>query len=150
MNQEKFQQSLQQDLLTVLCHDDKNGKAVSKIVAANFFEGDYRIICERALLFWQQHDKAPKQHIADLLADILEDDRDRRGQTYRRILIQMFEVKDQINVEFVLRSMTQFIRMQRAKEVILQSAEQLDAQGIGGLENVENILQNFLRERSIV
>jgi len=148
MNQERFTVSLQQDLLTILCHDDKHGKSVSKIVAANFFEGDYRIIVERALLFWQQHDKAPKQHIADLLADILEDDRDRRGQTYRRILIQMFEVKDQINVEFVLRSMTQFIRMQRAKEVILQSAEQLDARGIGGLEDVESLLHGFLRERS--
>ena len=27
MNQERFTVSLQQDLLTVLCHDDKNGKA---------------------------------------------------------------------------------------------------------------------------
>lgn len=149
MNQEKFALSLQQDLITLLVHSDDHGKTVARIINPNFFEGDYRNIADKALNFWQQHNKAPKQHIADLLSDILEDTQDRRGQTYRRILVQMIEVKDQINVDFVLRSMDQFIRMQRAKEVILQSAEQLDSRGINGLVDVESLLQNFLREKSI-
>ena len=148
MNQEKFIVSLQQDLVTLLVNSDQYGKSISKIVSPNYFEGDYRTIVERTLLFWQQHNSAPKQHIADLLADILEDKNDRRSSTYRRILVQMIEVKDQINADFVLRSMDQFIRMQRAKEIILQSAEQLDARGINGLQDVESLLHNFLRERT--
>ena len=143
---EKFAISLQQDLVTLLCHSDEHGKSVARIVNATFFEGDYRIIVERALSFWEQHKVAPKQHIADLLSNILEDPKDRRSLTYRRILIQMLEIKDQINVDFVLRSMNQFIRMQRAKEIILQSAEQLDARGINGLEDVESLLNGFLKE----
>jgi replicative DNA helicase len=146
MNQEKFAVSLQQDLITLLVHSDQYGKSVAKVVGSNFFEGDYRTIVEKALSFWEQHKAAPKQHIADLLSDILEDSADRRGQTYRRILVQMLEVKDQINPDFVLRSMNQFIRMQRAKEVILQAAEQLDSRGIAGLGDVESILRRFLLE----
>lgn len=149
MNEEKIALSLQQDLISLLCHDDQNGKVISKTIASNYFEGDYKTIVDRALSFWQQHNVAPKQHIADLLSDILEDKNDRRGQTYRRILVQMIEVKDQINVDFVLRSMNQFIRMQRAKEIILQSAEQLDQRGINGLVDVELLLYNFLRERNL-
>lgn len=146
MNNEKLAVSLQQDLLTLTCHDNEHGKIISKTVSSTLFEGDYRTIFERALAFWQQHNVAPKQHIADLLADILEDKQDRRGQTYQRILVQMIEVKDLINIEFVLRSMNQFIRMQRAKEIILQSAEQLDARGINGLGDVENLIRRFLLE----
>lgn len=146
MSDEKFAISLQQDLVTLLCHSDEFGKTVSKTVSSVYFEGDYRNIADKALQFWQQHNVAPKQHIADLLSDILEDDQDRRGQTYRRILVQMIEIKDQINVDFVLRSMNQFIRMQRAKEVILQSAEQLDARGINSLPDVENLIRKFLLE----
>lgn len=146
MADEKFAISLQQDLITLLVHSDQHGKSVAKTISANFFEGDYRNIVERALEFWKNHNVAPKQHIADLLADILEDDHDRRGQTYRRILVQMLEIKDQINIDFVLRSMGQFIRMQRAKEIIIQSAEQLDARGIGSLSDVENLLRSFLIE----
>lgn len=147
MNEEKFQKSLQEDLLTLLCHSDQHGRSISKIVSGALFEGDFRNIADKALAFWKQHNVAPKQHIADLLSDILDDLQDRRATTYRRILVQMIEVKDQINVDFVLRSMDQFIRMQRAKEIIIQSAEQLDARGINGLPDVESLLHSFLLER---
>jgi len=145
---EKFALSLQQDLLTLLCHSDEHGRVVAKIVSPELFEGDYRNIADQALEFWQQYNTAPKQHTADLLSDILNDKHDRRGQTYSRILIQMIEVKDQINIDFVLRSMNQFIRLQRAKETILKVAEGLDAQGINGLPEAENALRDFLKEQS--
>lgn len=146
MSEERFAISLQQDLITLICHDDEHGKTISKTVSPDLFEGDYRVIVERALPFWQEHGQAPKAHIADLLSDILNDKQDRRRSTYQRVLVQMIEMKDQINVQFVLRSMTQFIRMQRAKEVILQSADRLDSQGINGLKEVEGLLRNFLLE----
>lgn len=150
VNQERFTRSLQEDLITLTVYSDEHGKTITKFVKSSFFEGDFRIIFEKALDFWQQHNVAPKQHIADLLSDILEDKQDRRGQTFRRILVEMMEVKDQINADYVLRSMNQFIRMQRTKEIILQSAEQLDSQGIHGLEGVESILHGFLREKAQV
>jgi hypothetical protein len=149
MNVERFALSLQQDLITILVHSDQHGKSVARIVNAQFFEGDYKIIVEKALQFWQQHNAAPKQHIADLLSDILEDKQDRRGQTFRRILVEMYEVKDQINVDFVLRSMNQFIGMQKFKAVTLQGAEIVDARGINGFEEAKNIWREFLREDNI-
>lgn len=146
MADEKFAISLQQDLITLLCHDDEHGKTIAKTVDSTLFEGDYRTIVERALPFWKEYNKAPKEHIADLLSDILEDKQDRRRVTYQRVLVQMIEMKDQINVDFVLRSMTQFIRMQRAKEIILQAADQLDSRGINGLQDVEGLLRGFINE----
>lgn len=144
----RFVLSLQQDLLTLLTHSDEHGRVVSKTVLPELFEGDYRNMAEKALAFWEQYNVAPKQHIADLLSDILNDKHDRRGQTYRNILVQMIEVKDQINVDFVLRSMHQFIRLQSAKATILRVAENLDAQGINGLQEAENQLRSFLIESS--
>jgi hypothetical protein len=146
MNQDRFAVSLQQDLLTILCWSDDHGKTVAKIVSANLFEGDFRTIAQRAIDFWQSHNTAPKQHIADLLADILEDPADRRAATYRRILVQMLEVKDQINTDFVLKSMGSHVRVQQAKGVILQSAEKLDALGINGIRDVESLWRDFLKE----
>ena len=148
MNSDKLATSLQQDLLTLLTWSDEHGKTVAKTVTADLFEGDFRTIATKAIDFWQQYNTAPKQHIADLLSSILEDKQDRRGQTYQRILVQMIEVKDQINVDFVLRSMNQHVRVQKAKGVILEVAERLDARGINGLEDVESLLHAFLRERS--
>jgi len=145
---DKFAVSLQQDLITLVCHSDTHGSTIVKLVPSNLFEGDYRTIYERASEFWKQYNTAPKQHIADLLTDILNDKHDRRGQTYSRILVQMIEVKDQINVDFVLRSMNQFIRLQRAKETILKVAENLDARGINGLQEAENELRDFLLEQN--
>lgn len=149
MNQERFALALQQDLVTLLCHSDEHGNIVAKTVSSTLFEGDYRVIADRALEFWKQHSKAPKQHIADLLADILEDKNDRRGQTYRRILVQMIEVKDQINIDFVLRSMNQFIGVQQFKTVTLQGAELVDARGINGFEEAKSLWREFLREQNV-
>lgn len=146
MSQDRFAFSLQQDLLTVLCHSDEHGKIVAKTITPNLFEGDYRVVAEKALDFWKQYDVAPKQHIADLLSHILEDKQDRRAPTFRRILIQMLEVKDQINVDYVLRSMGNHIEMMRAKMTILEAAEKIDAQGLVGLQQAKELMRTFLGE----
>ena len=146
---EKLAVSLQQDLLTLLVHDDQHGRTISKLVPAELFEGDYRTIAENAIDFWSAHDKAPKQHIVDLLANILEDKSDRRAPTYRRILLQMYEVKDQINTEFVLGQADAFVWVQRAKLEILSAAEKLDSRGIEAREEVASQLGGFLKDRTL-
>jgi DnaB-like helicase C terminal domain len=148
VSQDKFARSLQEDLLTLLVHSEQHGKTISKIVKADLFEGDYRIFSERALLFWQEHNAPPRQHIADLLSNILEDKHDRRGPVYCRIIDQMDTNKDQINADYVLRSMGQFIRMQRFKAVGLEAFERVDAGGIEGLKIAEGLLRDFLNEQT--
>ena len=145
MNQDKFAQSLQEDLLSLLVHSDEHGKVIARTIPANLFEGDYRHIASKALDFWTQYNAAPKQHIADLLSDILEDKQDRRRATYQRILVQMIEVLPQINVNYVLRSMGDHIEEMRFKAIILEAAEKIDAQGHNGIREAKNLFQNFLR-----
>lgn len=149
MAEEKFAASLQQDLLTLLCWNDESGKTVAKTISANLFEGDYRVIAEKAIDFWKQYNTAPKEHIADLLSDIIDDLGDRRNQTYRRILVQMIEMKDKVNVEFVLRSMTSHIREAHARIMVLDVAEQLDARGAQALPDVEALMRGFLNETKV-
>lgn len=144
-----FARSLQENLLTLLVHSEAHGKIISKVIPVNLFEGDYRLIGERALAYWQQYDQPPKLHIADLLADILEDSHDRRGQTYRRILVQMFEMKDQINPDYALRSMQDFIGVQSWKGNLIEVAEFLDARGVNGLEEFKGKLRNLLNEKDV-
>ena len=150
MVDQRFALNLQQDIVTLLCYSDQHGKTIARSIDTNLLEGDFRTVAERALDFWKKHNVAPKQHIADLFTDILESKHDRRAGTYRRLLIAMSEVQATINADFVLRSMDEFIRMQRAKTIILKSAEQLDARGINGLQDVESMLNSFLRERSTI
>jgi hypothetical protein len=147
VNQEKFAVSLQQDLITLLVHNDQYGRTLAKLVTPSLFEGDYRIIADRAISFWKEHSAPPKQHIADILSDILESKHDRRAPLYHRTLEQMEESKDQINADFVLRTVDQFIRSQRTKEVILEVSEKIDSKGYLAQEEVEGILYSFLRER---
>lgn len=146
---DNFAKSLQENILTLLVHSDEHGRIISKVIPVNLFEGDYRLVGERALAYWQQYDRPPKLHIADLLADILEDVHDRRGQTYRRILVQMFEMKDQIDPEYALRSMQGFIGVQSWKGNLIEVAEFLDARGVNGLQEFKDKLRNLLNEPDI-
>lgn len=146
MSNERFQLSLQQDLLTLSVHSDEHGSTIIKLVSPEYFEGDYRTIYERVVSYWKQYGSAPKQHIADLLSDILDNKQDHRKQTYRNILVQMMEVKDQINPQFVLNNMNMFIRIQRMKSVILESAEQLESKGVNGIAEVETLWHGFLKD----
>ena len=148
MADDRFAINLQQDIVSLLCYSDQHGKTIARTIDVNLMEGDFRTITERTLEFWKKYNVAPKQHVADLFTDILESKHDRRAGTYRRLLIAMSEVQATINADFVLRSMDEFIRMQRAKSVILKAAEQLDARGINGLQETEDLLNSFLRERS--
>src|ERR1700683_3246461 len=120
--------TLQQNIITLLCHDDVNGKVVANLVAPELFEGDYRTIAEKAVAYWTQYKEAPKKaHTGDLVSDILQDPHNRKAQTYRRILIDMLQLSESINAEYVLGQLRNFIRAQKLKAMILRSAEQIAA-----------------------
>lgn len=78
--------SLQENLVTLLCYSDAHGKIISNLANVELFEGELRTIAERAVKYWQEQGEAPKLHTPDLFADILEDQKNRKGVTYRRLL----------------------------------------------------------------
>jgi DnaB helicase-like protein len=147
MASERLSTALQENILTTLCHDDTNGKVILNLVDPALFEGDYRTVAEKAVEYWRQHGQAPKQHIGDLLSDILEDTGNRKAQTFRRILVNMLQLMESINTGYVLTQLRSFVRMQKLKGAILRSAEQLNSQQELAIGEVEAIWNELLRAR---
>ena len=62
--------ALAENLVTLLAHNDEHGRVVANILDPSLFEGEYRLVAERIIDYWDRYDQAPKSHTADLFADI--------------------------------------------------------------------------------
>lgn len=139
--------SLQENLLTLLVHSDEHGRTVSNLVDPALFEGDYRIIAERATDYWKRYVRAPGPHMADLLSDILESKHDRRAGTFRGILLDMLRLSESINAKYAIDSVRAFVKMQRFQTAVLQTARKLESQREVALPEVEAMWSDLLRAR---
>jgi len=145
---ERLNGTQQENLITLLAHDPINGKLVAQLAEPELFEGEFRVIAERCIEYWEDHGKPPGVHTADLVADFIEDPGNRKAGTYKRILQNMLKLSEGVNTEYVLKTLRTFTRMQRMKDGILKSAEKLNAQGDMAIEEVEEILSDLLRARA--
>ena len=139
--------SLQENLLTLLVHSDEHGRVVAGLVAPALFEGDYRVIAERAVDYWARYSRAPGPHMADLLSDILESKHDRRGGTFRSIIIEMLRLADSINPKYAVDSLRAFVRVQKFQSAVIETARKIQAQRELALPEVEEMWADLLRAR---
>lgn len=137
----------EQNLLTILAHDNKNGKIVARLIEPELFQGEYREVAERLKAYWLRWGKAPGAHAADLFSDILDDEHNRRRKTYLRILRNMEALNEGINTEYVLYTLRTQARRVRIQDAILKAAETLNAKQDLGIEETEEILSVMLRAR---
>jgi hypothetical protein len=140
--------SLQQNLITLLCHSNEAGKIVANTITPDLFEGEYRTIAERAITFWRKFHKAPGDHTPDLVAEIIEDKGNKKRNTYSDILHGMHDLADTINATYVLSQMSTFVRMQHMKDAITKSAEQINRDQHVAVEEIEKVWANLLRVSS--
>src|SRR5579862_2406127 len=124
MINDKLGASQQENLLALLAYSDEHGRLLATVDPA-LFEGDYREIATRAIDYWRQQGEAPKHHTADLFADILEDQQNRKAPTFRRILVMMLQLSESINSAYVMTDLNRFITQQKMKATILRSADLL-------------------------
>jgi hypothetical protein len=97
---ERLSQSLQENVITLLCYDDEAARVIVSLVDPALFEGDYREVAQRFMKFFRDYKEAPKSHAADQFPEIT-DKHDRSGAIYKRILRQMLSLKQDINRQFV-------------------------------------------------
>jgi hypothetical protein len=131
----------------MLCYDDKHGRIVANSITPDLFEGDFRIIAERASDYWKKYNIPPGDHIADLLSDIIDDPKNKRANTYKRILLGMRELSESINTKYVMDQLNAFTRTQKLKDAILKSAEKLNQNQETAIAEVESIWNDLLRVR---
>lgn len=144
---ERLSGSLQENLITLLGYSDDYGKVLTGLVNVELFEGDYQLIAMRCIDYWRRENQAPKHHLPDLFADILEDAHDRRAPGLRRILLAMLELHEGINAPYVLREIRTFERTQRLKIAVLKAAEALDSPRPDAINEVEELLADVTRAR---
>lgn len=149
MATDRLNSTLQENLLTLLCHDDTHGRVVANLLQPSLFEGDYRVIAEAAVTYWHRHREAPKLHTPDLVGEILDDPNNRKGNTYRRILNAMLQLADTINSAYVLDQLRLFVRTQQLKQAIVESAERINADQEMAITDIEQIWNDLLRTREI-
>lgn len=142
---EPYTNAQAQNLITILAHDAKHGKIVAQLIEPALFEGPLRDIAERVTAYWKKYKTCPGPHTADLFSDILEKE-SRNAKLYKRLLINMVQLNDGINTEYVLNVLKQTSRRQRMKEVLLKVAE-IAQQEQMDLDEGERLLSEFVRAR---
>lgn len=141
--------ALQENLITLLCYNDEQGKIVSNALNIELMEGDYRMIAERAIDYWRKYKAAPGDHTADMFGDILGDKHNRRGNTIRRLLRNMISLSENLNTVYVMDQLRNFTRLQRFKQTIVDSAEKLNNIQEAALPEVEELWDKLLRTREV-
>jgi Straboviridae DNA replication helicase len=139
--------ALQENLLALLIHNDEHGRTVANMVQPEMFEGDYRTLSERCITYWMQHKEAPKTHMPDLVSDIIEDKKNKRAATYKRLLLELRDLSSEVNTKYVVDQCRNFTRMQRVNSMIMQSAEKLASKQEFALEEIQQMWHDLLRTR---
>lgn len=146
---DRLNTTLQENLITVLAYDDAYGRVVANIIDTNLMEGEYRTIAERCIDYWADYKKAPGDHTADLMSDILDDKHNRRANTVKRILTAMVALADTVNTDYVMTQLRTFQRMQRIKGAIIQSAELINNNAQMSIPEIEEIWNGILRTQEV-
>lgn len=116
----------QENVLTLLCFDDKNALLVRNAVTPALFDSPYREIATKAIDFLDTYKVPPKLQIADELDDYLKDEKN--GPVYQDIIKSMFSLQENLNSKYVVDKLTAFIQERRFEEALYDAA-QLQNQG---------------------
>jgi hypothetical protein len=140
--------AVQENLLTILCWDDEAGRIVYNLLDPVLFEGDMRLVAQRACDYWREYGHAPQQHTPDLLAKELEDPHNRKANTYRQILASMIEWAPQVNKTYVMQELRKFTFNQRFKQFVVKAAERASTRQDLTAAEVETLWAEFHRAES--
>lgn len=141
---QKISGALQDNLLTLLCFSDKASLLVRNAVEVALFASPlYREIVGRVYDYLDQFRKPPRDHLPDLLEDLLG-----RGDTEAELCGQLvhaaYEQRTLVNEEYVLGQLESFVRRQRLKIGLIRASELVQE---GNLEQAEVELEQSMRTR---
>jgi len=146
---DRINHSLQENLITLLAHNDEFGRIVTRLVDAKYYEGEYRLVAERCIDYWARYRQAPKLHTADLFADVLEEKGNKRAASLKRVLTMMAELAPSANGKYITEQATNFIRLQQLEAAVLAAYENLKRHKEGAISTVEEDWSNIIRQKVI-
>lgn len=122
----KLSQSLQENVLTLLCFSQKAVPILANSVEVNLFESSiYREIASQALGYYAEFKKPISDHLPDVFEYLIEGKDKKKGELYAEVISNLHGFKDDINEEYVLKSLGKFARTQNLKKGIKRASELL-------------------------
>lgn len=146
-NDERLSGALQENLLTLLCFDDLNCKIVRAALTPQHFESSvFKEVAGHALDFIDQYGETIKDHLPDHLEGILNGDDARKAEAYRRLVDNLFQSRDSINSDYIIKQLHKFVRQQNLKSSLIRAVESLEA---GNVDQAEIEMQKGLNTQSV-
>lgn len=133
--------AIQENLVTLLCYDDQHCLTVRNLVEPEWWGGPYALISRRVYEFIDRFKTAPKDHIADLMADKLQDKKNpREVGLYEDILISIRDQYEGINAPYVMGQLENFIKRQSLRTIAIDLAKALQKDTDESLEEAEKLI----------
>jgi hypothetical protein len=144
-DEQQLSESMSQNVLVLLCFSEKNGALASMLVKAEDFVEPYNEIAARAIAYRESYREAPgKEHTADLFDDKLRDPKSDQGQIYQRILEQLYRHADDLNEQFVVDRLGEWVKIQNYKRALVDSLERIKQGGDNTANDVEQIFTSAI------
>lgn len=122
---DRLTQTLQENLVALVCFDEETAPLIRGSVDLDLFEGYFYDIAERAYDFLDRHKTAAGDHLPDLFDDILESKDKSRARALRSLILDLRGTYDGLNKEYTLTRLDTFIRQQKLKQGIVEAASLL-------------------------
>jgi replicative DNA helicase len=116
--------ALQENLITLLCYDDKQGKIVSNVLNVELMEGDYRMIAERAIDYWRKYKTPPEHMNTQYIMDQLRDHH--RVQRFKGAIVESAEKINNIQQLALPEIEELWDKLLRTREVDFQAGMRLN------------------------
>lgn len=129
--------ALQENVLTLLCFSDEI-KLLSNTITPDLFESSiYRDIASAAIDFYREFDKPIAEHLPDVLDYQIKE---KKGELYKQVIQNLYLSKDSINKNYVMKQIEKFIRQQKLKQTVKESADKIVQ---GDLDGAEQLFDNY-------
>lgn len=143
--------ALQENFIVIMSYHDGHCMTVRNLVPPEFWGGPYRTIAARIYEFLDRYKKAPKDHIADLLADKLDDKANKReAGLYKDILYGIADQQETINIEYVMKQLESFVKRQSLRAIAIDLAKALQKDTDESLEEAEQLMASSRQQTASV
>jgi replicative DNA helicase len=142
---EKISGSFQENLLTLLCFDDKAAPLIINTIPLELYESSfYREVASAASNFYLEFKKPIAEHLPDVIDHLLNSKDTRKADIYAQIVNNLYDTKDIINREYILKELAKFVRQQQLKLSIKQA---VDFVNNGKIDEAEAVLEKAKKNR---
>ena len=130
--------------MTLVCWNDQYHSLVRNSVEPKLFSTYiYRDIIERVYAYIDQFHKPPKEHLPDLVEDLIKG-KSEKANHYRDIVLAVKHIAQGLNAEYVVGQLEKFTRQQKIKLAIVQATDQIQK---GDVDRAEEVLESAMQSR---